>query len=62
MAEKLLISTKKYKGETSTITTRLPAELIAKIDEAVKKTGRNRNDIVQKLIEYAVDNMEITEE
>jgi predicted DNA-binding protein len=62
MAEKLTITPKKYKGETSTITTRLPAELIAKIDDAVKKTGRNRNDIVQKFIEYAVENLEITEE
>ena len=62
MAEKLTITAKKYKGETSTITTRLPLELIAKIDDAVKKTGRNRNDIVQKFIEYAVDNLEIPEE
>ena len=63
MAEqKLLINPKKYKGETSTITTRLPAELIERIDDTVKKTGRTRNDIVQKLIEYAVENLEITEE
>lgn len=62
MAEKLTIKAKKYKGETSTITTRLPLELITKIDEAVKKTGRNRNDIVQRLIEYAVENLEILDE
>ena len=61
MAEKLTITAKKYRGETSTITTRLPLELIAKIDETVKKTGRNRNDIVQKFIEYAMDNLEISE-
>ncbi len=63
MAEqKLLINPKKYRGETSTITTRLPAELIERIDDTVKKTGRTRNDIVQKFIEYAVENLEITEE
>ena len=62
MAEKFTITTKKYKGETSTVTTRLPAELIAKIDDAVKRTGRNRNEILQKCIEYALDNLEISEE
>ena len=63
MAEnKLTINPKKYKGETSTITTRLPAELIEKIDETVKITGRTRNDIVQRFIEYAVENLEISEE
>ena len=62
MAEKLMITPKKYKGETSTITTRLPLELIAKIDETMKRTGRNRNDIVQRFIEYAVDNLEIADE
>ncbi len=62
MAEsKLTISAKKYRGETSTITTRLPAELIDKIDDTVKKTGRTRNEIVQKFIEFAVENLEISE-
>ncbi len=61
MTEKLTITTKKFKGETSTITTRLPVELIAKIDDAAKKTGRNRNDIVQKCIEFAMNNLEISE-
>lgn len=56
---KLTITPKKYKGETSTITTRLPAELIARIDETVKLTGRNRNEIVQRFIEYAIENLEI---
>lgn len=59
---KLTIMPKKYKGETATITTRLPAELIEKIDDTVKKTGRTRNDIVQRFIEFAVENLEISEE
>ena len=59
--KKLTITTKKYKGETATITTRLPAELIEKIDDIVKRTGRNRNDIMQKCIEYAVANVEISD-
>ena len=59
---KLTIMPKKYKGETATITTRLPAELIERIDDTVKKTGRTRNDIVQRFIEFAVENLEISEE
>lgn len=62
MAEsKLTISAKKYKGETSTITTRLPADLIDRIDDTAKRTGRTRNEIVQLLIEFAVENLEIKE-
>lgn len=63
MAEKKLeISAKKYRGETSTVTTRLSVELIEKLDKISEQTGRTRNEIIQKCIEFAVDNIQITEE
>lgn len=63
MAEKKLeISSKKYRGETSTVTTRLSVELIEKLDKISEQTGRTRNEIIQKCIEFAVDNIQITEE
>lgn len=60
--KKLEIMTKKYRGETSTVTARLSVELIERLDEIVEKTGRTRNEIIQRCVEYAVDNIRITEE
>lgn len=60
--KKLEIMMKKYRGETATVTTRLSVELIERLDEIVEKTGRTRNEIIQRCIEYAVDNIKITEE
>ena len=59
MKEKLIISSKKYRGETGTVTARIPSELISKLDEIVKQTGRSRNDIIQLCIEYSLENAEI---
>ncbi|MDD6156826.1 MAG: ribbon-helix-helix protein, CopG family [Lachnospiraceae bacterium] len=60
--KKLEIVTKKYRGETATVTARLSVELIERLDEIVEKTGRTRNEIIQRCVEYAVDNIKITEE
>ena len=37
-------------------------DLIDRIDEISKQTGRTRNEIIQRCIEFAVDNIIITEE
>lgn len=60
--KKLEIISKKYRGETSTVTARLSVELIDRIDEISKQTGRTRNEIIQRCIEFALDNIIITEE
>lgn len=57
----LKITTKKYQGNTSVVSVRLPNELISSLDEITKVTGRTRNDILQKCLEFAIDNMEIEE-
>lgn len=57
--KKLKISAKKYNGDTAVISARLPNDLIKKIDEICKKTGRNRNEIMQLCLEFAVENIEI---
>lgn len=57
--KKLKISTKKYRGDSSVISVRLPNELIESLDRISKITSRTRNDIVQKCLEFAIENLEI---
>ena len=60
MAEKkLVISSKKYTGETAVFSARLPLDLIKKIDEICDATGRTKNEIIQICLEFSVDNIEI---
>lgn len=62
MEQKLKLTLKKYKGETNVVSLRMPVEMVEKIDEISEKTGRTRNDIIIKCIDFALDNIEIEEE
>ena len=55
--KKQIISPRKYKGETSVVSTRLPVEMIKNLDSIAEKTGRNRNEIIMLCLEYAIDNL-----
>ena len=57
--KKLIIRPHKYGGETAVISLRLAKEMLAVIDQVAADTGRTRNEILVKSIEYALDNMEI---
>ena len=58
---KLIIRPHRYGGETAVISLRLPKEMLAVIDQVASDTGRTRNEILVKSMEYALDNMEINE-
>lgn len=61
--KKLVLSTKKFKEDSTTIiSARVPTELLKKIENLAKKTNRNRNEIVQILLSFAVENTVIKEE
>lgn len=59
--EKLIISSKKYRGDSTVISIRLPDELVKKLDTIADETGRTRNEVIQKCLGFAVDNLEIKE-
>ena len=59
MDKKLKVSMKKYGGETSVVSLRMPIELIKKIDDVCVKTGRTRNDLIIKSVDFALDNIVI---
>lgn len=57
--KKLIITSKKYRGDSSVISVRLPNDLISSLDKIAEQTGRTRNEIVQMCLEHSVDNIEI---
>ena len=60
-SEKLIISSKKYRGDSTVISIRLPDELVKELDKIAEETGRTRNEVIQKCLSFAVDNLEIKE-
>lgn len=59
MEKKLKIRQKKYNGESSVVSLRMPNQLIKRIDETADISGRTRNDIIIRCIDFALDNIEI---
>ena len=59
--KKLVISSKKYRGDSTVISIRLPDELVKELDKIAEETGRTRNEVIQKCLAFAVDNLEIKE-
>ena len=57
-AKKLVIPPKRYQGLTSVVSARLPNEMIQSLDQVAERTGRNRNEIIQICLEFAIDNLE----
>ena len=60
--KKLVIPSKKYRGDSMVVSTRLPNELVSSLDEIAQKTGRTRNEIMQMCLEFAVENLEVKED
>ena len=59
--KKLVISSKKYRGDSSVISVRLTNEMIKALDRIAQETGRTRNEIIQMCLEFAVENIEISD-
>lgn len=57
---KLIIAPKRYSGESTVISVRVPRDMVAELDSIAESTGRTRNEITTLCLEYAITNMEIT--
>ena len=57
----LNVSSKKFKGETSVISARIPVDLVKKIDAIAEKTGRTRNEIILMCLEFSVENIVVSD-
>ncbi len=57
--EKLIITTKKYTEETTIISFRLPKDMLRDLDSIAARTGRTRNEIMSKCLEFALNHMDV---
>ncbi len=61
MKEKLIINKKSLKGEDGykTFSVRIKDETVAKLDRLAEETNRSRNELINILLDYAIDNSEV---
>ena len=61
MKEKLIIKRKNAKGEDGykTFSIRIKEETVLRLDKLSEQTGRSRNELINILLDYAIDNSEV---
>lgn len=63
MKDKLIINKKVLKGEDGyrIFSIRIKEETVARLDELSSTTNRSRNELINLLLDYAIDNCEASE-
>ncbi len=56
---KLFIKPKKYTGESTVVSMRMPKDLIDEVDGIARATGRTRSELMTVCLEFAMRHMEI---
>ena len=51
------IPAKKYSGESTVISCRMPKSMLKDIDELAERTGRTRNEVIQMSLEFALEHL-----
>lgn len=61
MEEKLIIPKKSLKGEDGykTFSIRIKEQTVCKLDKLSNSTNRSRNELINILLDYAIDNCEV---
>ncbi len=61
--EKLILSPKRPKGEDGhkVFSVRIPDELVERINDLAVRSGYSRNELIGKLLDFAVDRCDIEE-
>lgn len=61
MREKLTITRKNLKGEDGykTFSIRIKEKTAANLDQLSKQTNRSRNELINLLLDYAIENSEV---
>ena len=56
------LQARKYTGETSVISVRLPKDMLRDIDAAAAAAGRTRNELLTMSLEFALNHIEVIKE
>jgi len=61
MEDKLIINKKNLKGDDGykTFSVRIKEETVAKLNKLSEETNRSRNELINILLEYAIDNSKV---
>ncbi len=61
MKEKLIINKKSLKGEDGCkiFSIRIKEETVAQLDRLAQETNRSRNELINILLDYAIENSEV---
>ena len=59
MDKKFIVTPKTERSFT--VTVRIEMETYQRLEELVTKSGRSRNELINKAIKFALDNLEFTE-
>ena len=61
MEDKLIINKKNLKGEDGykTFSVRLKEETVLKLNKLSEETNRSRNELINILLDYAIDNSKV---
>ena len=61
MEEKLIINRKNLKGEDGykTFSVRIKEETVGKLNKLSEETNRSRNELINILLDYAIDNSKV---
>ncbi len=58
----LQLTAKKYTGESTVISMRLPKDMLSHIDSVAEMTGRTRNELLLTCMEFSLKHIEIIDE
>ncbi len=59
--KKFILKAKRYTEESQVFSVRMPRDMLRDLDAIAKATGRTRNDVILKSVEFAIRNLEIPE-
>lgn len=60
--DKFIVRAKKNYGESTVVSCRMPNEVLKKLDDVSARTGRTRNELILKCVEFALDKLQIIDE
>lgn len=60
--DKFIVRTRKQYGENTVVSCRMPVEMVEQLDKIGGKTGRTRNELILRCVEFALDKLEIVDD